>query len=126
MKLSSGRASLLVFFCITLLVMRAAGVHLHLCLDGQEAPQVWHWSDAGLHNDDEHTSGPHADFDLDLNDEALLKGAKSGFDLPFLLLAALGLFALLRMPGPLRAIETQPTFSRASRYFQPPLRAPPL
>ena len=113
-----------VLLCLALIAMRAAGVHLHLCLDGQEASQQLHWSDAGVHSDDSHTSGDHSDVDLNLSAEGLLKVAKAGFDLPVLLFAVLGLFALCFTHRPF-PFASQRVGVTSWRYFQPPSHAPP-
>lgn len=123
MTMSSSR-TLLALLCASLVFVRAADVHLHLCLDGQEAPRQVHVADSGLHADDEHAGQQHEDRDVDLGG-ALAKTAKVGIDLPLFLIAALTLFLMLaafvRVPhrsNPLGAL------SRA-HYLLPPLRGPP-
>ena len=115
-----------LLICVAVLVMRVAGVHVHMCLDGQEPPQSLHWGDAGVHDDEDHASGSHADFEIDLLDEALAKNLPPDLDLPALLVAALVLLSPV-----LKSLAQKPSPSTihppsVSHFFRPLLRAPPL
>lgn len=112
--------------CLAVFAMRMADVHVHLCLDGQEAPQSLHWADAGVHEDDEHLDNSHADVELALLDDALVKTSSPGFDLPVLMVAGmivLLLLAAIRQPAPAR-FSSPPR--RSPRFLRPLLRGPPL
>lgn len=121
----STRTTLWLMTCVAVLVMPAVGVHMHVCLDGQEPPQSLHWGDGGVHVDADHTGGSHADVEIALLDEALAKNLASGWDMP-----ALPETGLLFLPPLLKALA--PNHDRASiqplareHFFRPPLRAPP-
>src|SRR5262245_23407994 len=81
--LTRDRPILLTLF-VAALFLRVAGVHLHLCYDGQEPPASLHVVDAGLHDD--HDTGPaeHRDIDVQL-ESGFLKSWKLGVDLPAIL-----------------------------------------
>jgi hypothetical protein len=96
--------------CVTVLVMRAAGAHMHVCLDGQEPPQSLHWGDSGVHVDADHTAGSHADVEIALLDEALAKNLASGWDMP-----VLPATALLLLPPALKASPRITTGRAAKR-----------
>ncbi|MGH8454317.1 MAG: hypothetical protein ACRESW_07175 [Nevskiales bacterium] len=117
---------LLVLACVAILAMRVTGVHLHLCLDGQEPAQSLHWDDAGVHDDEAHASGSHSDVDLSLLDEGLVKKLPSGFDLPAMLVLAFAFLILAPIVTSLRPEQGRFRPVASIRFFQPPLRAPPL
>lgn len=125
-RFRSRQGTLLLMICLAVLAMRVTGVHLHLCLDGQEPAQSLHWSDSGMHDDVEHASTTHADVDLSLFSEGLVKKMPSGFDLPALLALAFALFSLALIPTFQRPEPTRVRAHSFIRFFQPPLRAPPL
>lgn len=105
---------------------RFAGVHLHMCFDGQEAPAAVHMADGAVHHDEHHATSSHNDRDIDLFDAALLKKVADTDVLIPLFFAAL-LF-LLR-PSPYRmwprwAVRVVPADDPLR--LKPPLRGPPL
>lgn len=114
----------IALLCVSVLFVRLGGMHLHLCLDGQETASEMHWSDAGIHNDEEHTSQAHDDRDIDYSD-IVGKTSKSFGDLPLAVLAAILLFAFVRTPR-LRPSVTAAIFPLTPSAFLPPLRGPPL
>jgi hypothetical protein len=114
--------TLLLTLVVAALFVRVAGIHLHLCYDGQEAPATLHMVDAGLHDD--HDTSSHQDLDVQL-DDVLTKSAKSGFNLPAIAGTHVLPFAL---PGVLHRIavftgDTPP--HSTTGFLRPPLRAPP-
>lgn len=117
---------LLVVACVAILAMRVTGVHLHLCLDGQEPAQSLHWSDGGVHGNEAHVAGTHSDVDLSLLGEALVKKLPSGFDMPALLAFVFALFSVSLVLGFNRPKQERIHSTHHVRYLQPPLRGPPL
>lgn len=114
---------LLTLLCVLLLVVRFAGMHLHLCLDGQSPPVSIHWVDvdpdrAGL-------QVPHHDYDESISAVAASKVSTFGQDGPVLLIAAVLLLALprlIRIPPPSYAAVYPPL---APSLLRPPVRGPP-
>lgn len=117
--------SFIALLCVSVLFVRVGGMHLHLCLDGQEEPTEVHWADSGVHNDADHATTSHEDRDVDMG-EGLSKTAKSIADLSLVFLAAILLTSFASsgrwIPVPLRRVP----ISRPARSFRPPLRGPPL
>lgn len=118
----------IALLCITILVMRVGGAHLHLCLDGGEPPVSVHLSaDAGL--DDSHVGmgKTHHDQDVSLSGEVLAKKFDGALQLPVLLAVGVLLFLVPLVSVPVvprdrtALIHSIPLFR-----FRPPLRAPPL
>ena len=116
----------MIVVLLAVLVTRLAGVHLHLCFDGQEPPATVH---AGEHADpSEHLfDEQHSDKDVDVLGTMLFKKAGGSIDLPVLLAACIVLLFLLQ---PARG---QWPFAAFYRFFalqpvrlRPPLRGPPL
>ncbi|HXG28622.1 MAG TPA: hypothetical protein VNJ47_07230 [Nevskiales bacterium] len=115
----------LMLLCIAVIALRVTGMHLHLCLDGQEPAQTLHLTDSGVHDDEGHAAGGHADVDLSLPGDGLVKKL-SGFDLPVLLAFLVTLVTIVRAPIPLRPGPARIRSTASIRFFQPPLRAPPI
>jgi hypothetical protein len=129
---------ILATLCLSLLVMRISGAHLHLCFDGSEPPLSYHVADSGIH----HVGGPdhgnahehsrehsheqsHDDRDLDVGQDLLLKKL-AGKDVTLALIAfALLLFLLSRSPAVTRTAYHPPPPGRPRAYLRPPLRGPP-
>lgn len=133
------RVVLIGLACTALLLVQAAGAHLHLCLDGTQAPLSVHAAvDAGHHADADHGThdghGAHGgpgthdgqeDLDLKLADTALTKAGKSAPDLPLLAVLCVLALAVLAPARPLpRRCRVRPIRHRAD--WRPPLRAPPV
>ena len=118
----------ITLLCITILVMRVGGAHLHLCMDGSEPPVSVHLT-ADMAQDEGATSvdQTHHDQDLSLSGEVLAKKSDGAPHLPMLLAIAVILFLipLVRLPVVPRdrtsLIHRIPIFR-----IRPPLRAPPL
>lgn len=114
-----------MLLCLSVFAARTGGMHLHLCLDGQEAPAEVHWADTGIHNDVEHATESHDDRDVDLGD-GIAKTFKGSGDFSLAILAAAILLTLVLLP---RQTPPQPQriwVSRPTRLLRPPLRGPPL
>ena len=131
---------LLALLCVAMLGGRMSGAHLHLCLDGSEPPSELHLFDGGQYHHDpgsHHDPGPHhvygshqvsgtdhphGDVSIALVGELTAKG-KDQWQLPLVLLSALVLLGLLRLPRRLLV-------PGSSRFLLPPLRPfflwPPL
>jgi hypothetical protein len=114
----------LFLLCLTVLFARLGGAHLHLCLDGQEAPLSVHASEpehSDAHHDDPTT---HSDQDVSLIDDTLTPLSKLFADLPTLL----AVVSLVLCAGALRRPPQAAVLAaRASqvRFHHPPLRGPP-
>lgn len=111
--------------CIAVVALRIVGLHLHLCLDGQEPAQTLHVADTGLHDDASHAAGTHNDVDLSLVSDGLIKKL-SALDMPILPALILALLCLLQIFRIGARSQTPPASTFAIRFILPPLRAPPL
>ena len=129
----------LALLCATLVALRIAGSHLHLCFDGSEPPVSLHVSDAAGHASHDHESGhlaPHGmdsasethhdDLDVLVVGDAIVKKGSALSDATlFALVAVLLVFAVARDRGG-RIVSVHPTFLPSSRpRLRPPLRGPP-
>jgi len=117
----------IALLCITILVMRVGGAHLHLCLDGSEPPVSVHLTDdAGLDASHVGAGKTHHDQDVSLSGEVLAKKLDGALQLPVLLIAAVLLFLVPLVSVPVvprdrtTLIHSIPIFR-----IRPPLRAPP-
>jgi len=118
---------LIITLCVAVAVLRVAGLHLHLCLDGSEPPVSMHLEDAGVHHLEE--SGDidtHTDRDLGIANDVVVKKPVDTLDLSLLgALCALLLFFLAR-PREFIAFPLLPAPVRSARLrLRPPLRGPP-
>jgi hypothetical protein len=117
---------LTVLLCVAVVVLRIGGTHLHLCFDGSEAPVSLHLQDFGPHHGEEAASAPHADQDVSIGAEALVKKSSAVLDLAALaFVSALLLFFLPRLRNPLPGFFAPPRLSPARIRLRPPLRGPP-
>ncbi|MEZ5533728.1 MAG: hypothetical protein R3E69_15270 [Steroidobacteraceae bacterium] len=118
---------LIWILCVAFLAARAGGAHLHLCLDGLEAPVTVHVEGHAGQHEAEEVGTSHNDVDVPIVAEALAKSSKALADPEGLALLALSLFfPLVRSPSrvrPARARALVP-FS-PPRHFLPPAHAPP-
>lgn len=112
------RLLLTLFLCIALLVVRVGGVHLHLCLDGQEPASAVHVGGDTLVHDHAQSGPAHQDYDVDLISNPLGKFAKVDFSLFALVIAV----TLLLLTGRRTEPVLQQVFLRA---FTPPARLRP-
>lgn len=116
-------ALLIALLCGVLLLTRLGGTHLHLCFDGSEPPISLHVADAGDHHPGE--SAPHADQDVALGADLLVKKPAGGFDLGALAFAFTFLLLIVfRAPGIRPEALILPLRSARTR-LRPPLRGPP-
>lgn len=115
----------LLTLCIAFLGVQVAGVHLHLCLDGREAPSDLHLSDAGLHAD-HHDDDEHNDLDLTSLLGVQAKKSPSGLDLPVFIPTPLEGTVSAAGPDVFHPAESPPDSIADYRHYRPPLRAPPV
>ena len=122
------RLPLTVLLCLSVLMMRVSGVHLHACF-GLEAPgshPSMHLADGGLFFGEHHAEDDGDDLELDLPDT---RSAKIDYP-PSLDLAPRWLFAGLAVPA-VRVLEIPwargpPPLHPASHFeLTPPAQAPP-
>jgi len=122
--MSVSRPWIVFFSALALLFVSSAGTHLHVCFDGQEPPISVHVLD-GDHADLHGNDAAHDDLDIDPLSKSTPKSFHS--DLPVLALAMMLWVLLWRsaaaIPVPLRCLSSPRS---PSRYWRPPLRAPPL
>jgi hypothetical protein len=118
----------LSLLCITVLVMRVGGAHLHLCLDGGEPPVSVHLSaDTGADHPEPGVGQGHHDQDVSLSGEVLAKKIDGALQLPVLLVAALVLFLMRPVGGSLIPRDRTALVPRVAVFhIRPPLRGPPL
>lgn len=115
--------SLLWLACVALLVARIGGAHLHVCLDGTEAPVSFHTSISEPYSDHDGSAQFYSDWDLSLFGDVVAKKVDNGIDaimprLGIALLLILPLTKLVLIPhNPQRPIS----LTRARR-FRPPLQ----
>ncbi len=119
--------------CLAFLLMRVGGAHLHVCLDGSEAPSAMHFADSGLHHTEAEPNGHagghdedahHDDVEVNLASDLIAK--LSSLDLPViagLLFVVLALLPWVRTPAPPTPVDTR--ISRSPLHLRPPLRGPP-
>jgi len=109
-----------------LLIVRTGDAHLHLCFDGQEAPQTLHVvDDVANHHNGGAGQSTHTDTDVDAVDVGMTKKVSHTGDAVPLRLASLILFLLPpgRRIGTLAAVQDPPP--RHPYLFLPQLRGPP-
>jgi hypothetical protein len=113
---------LILLLCLTLLVTRIVGSHLHFCFDGLEPPVSIHTIDTEEHHE---TDTVHDDQDVQLPSATLVKQSGSTDDAMFLLAVfacvLLGLIpALVPIPRSARRPRFRPAF-----VLLPPSCGPP-
>lgn len=118
---------ILATMCLSLLVVRVAGVHLHLCFDGSEPPLSYHLADSGIHHADEQEAGEsHSDRDMTVADDLVAKKPAHDQDATLLWFV----FALLLyLLAPVRRVSFATDLPRLRSVFswlRPPLRGPPV
>lgn len=128
------RAALPVLACVLVLFAQVTGAHLHLCLDGGEAPISAHLSAAPAHHDhhspgpahhDQHHDGAHTDLDLAWVGDVLAKPHVAVSGAPPVLAAPWRLSLALASPGPHAPATAARPLACARPHLRPPLRAPP-
>jgi hypothetical protein len=122
---------LIALLCVAVIVLRIGGAHLHLCFDGGEPPISMHLGDSGVHHADEAASHEsagdgHADRDVGIGADALVKKPSGSLEIPVLAV----LFGLL-LSYVVRRRDVLPDFtpplqlSPVRAHLRPPLRGPP-
>src|SRR3546814_17348652 len=118
------RYVLLTLLCVSVLVARVSGAHMHFCLDGSEPRASLHVLDGFDMRHDAGMDAPHDDVDILLGEQTLSKSGQSSVDLRRLLIATLCLLRLRpkrREPIVLLVV----TDHRAAAHLRPPTRGPP-
>ncbi|HTE41742.1 MAG TPA: hypothetical protein VK629_12995 [Steroidobacteraceae bacterium] len=120
--------TLLVLLCLSIVVMRVGGVHLHYCFDGAEPPVSWHMDgDADSHHKDILTGSPdHKDVDVSVSVEALVKKVPGLLDLLGILVVAVIALLLPRLRSDVFSLDSAVVHCAQPAYLRPPLRGPPL
>lgn len=116
---------LLTIICVTLLLGRLGGAHIHLCFDGKEPPSGFHLFDDGEHHGPLDTEAAHQDVDVAASGDGLSKG-KFEFDLPLSLLAAGFLLGLLIRTRQFPASGAPRAALAGPLFLLPPSCGPPL
>lgn len=116
---------ILALACLSLLLARLDGAHLHLCFDGNEPATSVHAMDDGYIDLHPEAGTKHEDQDVSLVGSLLAKQDKANDLIPILALAlvVLALVSQLvrRTPVPAQSLLIPaPLFA-----FRPPLRGPP-
>src|SRR3546814_18618986 len=88
------RYVLLTLLCVSVLVARVSGAHMHFCLDGSEPRASLHVMDGFDMRHDAGMDAPHHDVDILLGEQTLSKSGQLSVDLPLLLIATLCLLLL--------------------------------
>jgi hypothetical protein len=115
------RVALIVL--LTFAGARLVDAHLHLCLDGQEAPVTVHTADGSVHNDSHHVEQDHDDRDVDVLDAIFVKKAGSDVE-PFVIVIA-AVTALEPQRFASITVPPHPPPYRPLLHLRPPLRGPP-
>ena len=115
----------LALVCATLVALRIAGAHLHLCFDGSEPPVALHVGESGGHHGEELAGFTHSDRDVNVSGDYLSKKLGATVDLGALcLVLALLLFIIqLRTSPPIYRLPR--VARRALTHGLPPPRGPP-
>ena len=116
---------LLTLLCVTLLVVRVNGAHLHLCFDGAEPFASVHMLDSNAAEADPGPAIAHHEDDVSLIGDFLGKSGNVGLELPTLLTIVFVLWAAIQ---PSRQSEPGYRLALAAsnrRFLLPPPRAPP-
>jgi hypothetical protein len=117
------RVALIVLLAFS--VTRLVDAHLHVCLDGQEAPLTVHTADGSVHNDAHHQEQQHDDRDVEYLEAIFVK--KAGPDVQ-LFITVISFVAVALAPSRFTRNSLPPPLPPFQSFFQlrPPLRGPPL
>jgi len=118
---------LIATLCVAMLVLRIGGLHVHMCMDGTEPPLSFHVEDSGIHHLDETSAAEeHADRDVGLVSEVVLKKPFGGLDLGLVAAFFALILLLLTRQHELPAFPSLPGKVRSAwNRLRPPLRGPP-
>jgi len=118
---------LIAFVCVAMVALRVGGLHVHMCFDGSEPPMSFHVEDSGIHHVDEVATGDaHADRDLAIASDLVVKKPFADSDLSLLVAFGALLLFLLARPRELLPCSSPPVRIRSTRIrLRPPLRGPP-
>ncbi|HEU4602332.1 MAG TPA: hypothetical protein VFS24_10205 [Steroidobacteraceae bacterium] len=110
---------------VALLPVRMANAHLHLCLDGQEAPISVHVEDVPGHQDDADFKAGHHDHDVDVSGSmTVTKSASFALDNPIISAYVLAIVLPVEAPRVFSADVAEIHFS-VPFTLRPPSRGPP-
>jgi hypothetical protein len=110
---------------VALLPVRMANAHLHLCLDGKEAPISVHVEDVPGHQDDADLSVGHHDHDVDVSGSmSVTKSASFALDNPIISAFVLAILLPIESSRIVRADVAEP-YSSVAFVVHPPSRGPP-
>jgi hypothetical protein len=125
MRLSHATRGFVWIVALVMFGVRLSGVHLHLCLDGQEPSASLHLEHDDGHDEYHHLQASHQDQDVDLLTDVFVKKAELG-DIDVLAGSArlLALLPLADRLGPELLTTLLPT--GPPHYILPPLRGPPV
>ena len=102
-----------------------AGAHVHLCFDGQEPPAtLHHLAQGGDHLDHHSPEEGHSDSDVEF-DTSLTRAPKDGADTPASSASVVSAPAGASIMALVCQVDAPSSVRTASRFRQPPLRAPP-
>lgn len=106
-------------------VTRLVDAHLHVCLDGQEAPLTVHTADGSVHNDAHHVDEEHEDRDVEFLEAIFVK--KAGADAQSFI-TVISFLTVTLAPSRFESSSLRPPIPPFRPLFQlrPPLRGPPL
>jgi hypothetical protein len=124
-RLANRSRPFIAMLCVAMVALRVAGLHVHMCMDGSEAPLDIHVADTGVHHHDEPDTG-HEDLEMAIAPDAVLK--KPFGDFALTLLAAFGALLLFVLARPRERFSFPPVPVRAASartHLRPPLRGPP-
>jgi hypothetical protein len=125
LRLAPKTRLVLALVCATLVALRIAGAHLHLCFDGSEPPVALHIGESGGHHGEELAGFTHSDRDVNVSGDYLSKKPGATVDLGALCsFLALLLFVIsLRTPLPVHRLPRPAR--RVLTHGLPPPRGPP-
>lgn len=124
MSSASGRPIFCFVLALTLLIVRVADAHAHLCYDGKEPPATIHFGCGGPHPCETDKSGHTGDKDVQVSADILVKKSVSAdYWMPAFLASIFQYIA----PLPDERISVEATIVRPTdpSYLRPPLRGPP-
>lgn len=113
-----------VVLLLAFISVRVGDAHLHMCLDGSEAPVTVHTADSSTHSESHHHQAEHQqDRDVEPLDAVLLKAGLAA-DV-FVLAVSSYLIALIPLPTGHPAEMADLPELRPPSQILPPLRGPP-
>jgi hypothetical protein len=115
--------SCLLVLCMTLLITRVAGDHLHLCFDGSEPPVSLHAVDMPDHHGEEEFE--HDDKDIGLPEMTFAKVMSFLPDFALVAAVVIGLVELVTRQHIRPEFLIRDLEHSSLHFLRPPLRGPP-